>query len=243
MRKASRPFVLLLVTLLFVSSPARAETAAVAGSIYPCMTELASLYEDAGQKPPELVMGSSGKLAAQIKAGAPFGLYLSASRKWALHLRDQGLLEDIHPMATSPIVLWWSRETPPSSKILRHDKTRVAMADPQAAPFGRAAQKYLAKQHLYNDLMDNKRLVIGGTVQQAALAARNGGADVAIVSLSIARKMDIGSETPLPIKPLSNAGALVKGNASAELEDFWTFIRSSQAAPVWIRWGFSPVTE
>lgn len=223
--------------------PASAETAAVAGSIYPCVTELAGIYADNGGKAPELVMGSSGKLAAQIKAGAPFGLYLSASRKWALHLKELDLLEEIHPMATSPIVLWWTKEEAPGLELLNDKTIRVAIADPEAAPFGRAARDYLLSEGLYDQLLAEKRLIIGGTVQQAGLAARNGGADVAIVSLSIARKMNSGSETVLPITPLANAGALVKGKATEDLRNFWTFIRSAQAAPIWTKWGFSPVTD
>jgi hypothetical protein len=55
--------------------------------------------------------------------------------------------------------------------------------------------------------------------------------------------MDAGSETVLPIPPLANAGALVKEKTTNGLRDFWTFIRSAQAAPVWTKWGFSPVTD
>lgn len=235
--------VFLAIFALSCSSPAVADTAAVAGSIYPCVTELAEIYTESGGNAPELVMGSSGKLAAQIKAGAPFGLYLSASRKWALHLKDLDLIEEIHPMATSPIVLWWMKEEAPALELLADGKTRVSIADPEAAPFGRAARDYLRAEKLYDKLLADKHLIIGGTVQQAGLAARNGGADVAIVSLSIARKMDAGSETILPIPSLANAGALVKGKTTSDLKDFWAFIRSAKAAPVWTKWGFSPVTD
>ena len=241
--KMTRQALIGILLLLMTVAPLQADTAAVAGSIHPCMAELASLYSATGKTPPDLVMGSSGKLAAQIKAGAPFGLYLSASRKWALHLQELGLLEEIHPMATSPIVLWWTKDEAPTRELLKDETVRVALPDPEAAPFGKAGKEYLVSQGLFDTLLREQRLIIVGTVQQAALAVRNGGADLAIISLSIARKMDGGSEAALPIPPLANAGALVKGKGTPELRDFWAFIRSEKAAPIWTSWGFEPVTD
>lgn len=243
MAKMTRQAIIGILLLLMAVAPLQAETAAVAGSIHPCMSELASLYSATGKTPPDLVMGSSGKLAAQIKAGAPFGLYLSASRKWALHLQELGLLEEIHPMATSPIVLWWTKNEAPTTELLQDETVRVALPDPEAAPFGKAGKGYLVSEGLFDTLLREQRLIIVGTVQQAALAVRNGGADLAIISLSIARKMGGGSEAVLPIPSLANAGALVKGKGTPELRDFWAFIRSEKAAPIWTSWGFEPVTD
>ena len=66
-----------LLLLLFPAVP-RADVIAVAGGLLPCVTELAAAYRESTGWAPELVSSSSGKLARQIEAGAPFGIYLSA---------------------------------------------------------------------------------------------------------------------------------------------------------------------
>jgi hypothetical protein len=71
MRKIFIP--LLSILLFFAQFPVRSDTVAVAGGLFPCVSELADLYNDRVGESPGLVVGSSGKLASQIAAGAPFG--------------------------------------------------------------------------------------------------------------------------------------------------------------------------
>ena len=68
---------------------------AVAGGLFPCVSELADLYNDMAGEAPGLVVGSSGKLAGQIAAGAPFGLFISANLEWLHYLEEKGLVEEI----------------------------------------------------------------------------------------------------------------------------------------------------
>jgi len=67
---------LVSILLFFVQFPVRSDTVAVAGGLFPCVSELADLYNDMAGEAPGLAVGSSGKLAGQIAAGAPFGLTL-----------------------------------------------------------------------------------------------------------------------------------------------------------------------
>ncbi len=68
---------------------------AVAGGLFPCVSELADLYNDMAGEAPGLVVGSSCKLAGQIAAGAPFGLFISANLEWLHYLEKKGLVEEI----------------------------------------------------------------------------------------------------------------------------------------------------
>lgn len=236
---------LMMVSLLFLAPlAASADTVAVAGSMGDCMADMAAAFSSSGQgEAPEFVAGASGKLAAQIKAGAPFGLFLSASPQWTKHLDEEGLLEEVAPMATSPLALWWPKAEAPSVDRLPSGELKIAIADPETAPFGKAAKEYLQSLGVYDAFLAEGKVVIGGVIQTAAIIPAQGGADVGIVSLSVALKMDLGSYTLLPIKPLGNSGGLVKGKATDNLRAFWTFIRSAEAAPIWGKWGFEPAVR
>jgi molybdate transport system substrate-binding protein len=117
---------------------------------------------------------------------------------------------------------------------------KIAIADPETAPFGKAAREYLQSLGVYDAFLAEGKIVIGGVIQTAAIIPAQGGSDVGIVSLSVALKMGKGSYTLLPIEPLGNSGGLVKGKATDNLKAFWSFIRSPEAAPIWEKWGFKP---
>jgi molybdate transport system substrate-binding protein len=220
------------------------DVVAVAASMHEVALELATAFKEArlGQAP-QVVSGASGKLAAQIIAGAPFGLFLSASPEWTEKLQKDGFLYDIAPMAKAPAVVWWPKGEAISLETLRGEKIRIAIAGPAAAPFGKAAGEYLASIGLYDTLMKEGRLIVMGSVEQAMLAATSGGADMAMVSLSLAIKANEGSYVKLPIAPLENSGGLVKSRATENITEFWRYIRSEAAAPVWEKWGFEPVRD
>lgn len=243
MRKNSVTFLILSVVTTFLlvtgALASESENVAVAASIYPCVAEMGKKFEAAGGKAPQFVPGASGNLAAQIQAGAPFGLFLSANVPWAEKLAEQGLLENLKPLASSPVVVWWNREeTPPTGEKMAG--LTVCIADPVAAPFGKAGKEYLDSVGLYESMMKQGKIVIAGSVLKAALATDNGGSDASILSLSIALKMDKGRYQALPIDPLENAGGLVKGNYSEECKAFWDFIRSPEMSSTWKEWGFQP---
>jgi molybdate transport system substrate-binding protein len=224
--------------LLLLPAVPRADVVAVAGGLLPCVTELAATYKENTGWAPELVGSSSGKLARQIEAGAPFGIYLSADFSWPIYLNSRGdFLEEIIPLASSPLVLWWLKAEKPALYII-NSGIRIALADPDAAPFGSAAKNYLQEAGLWQELSIKKRLVITGTVLQSALAVKSGGAEAGFVSLSAVKKLKTGSYTLLPVPRLSHAGAIVKGRASPRLRDFWNYLRSEPAGKIWRDWGF-----
>jgi molybdate transport system substrate-binding protein len=215
-----------------------ADAVAVAGSLFPCVEELAARYQASGRPAPQLVLGSSGKLALQIEAGAPYGLFLSADLEWLQYLRDRNLCGEVLPLAESPLVMWWPRAEPPEP-VLLSGSLRVAIADPEAAPFGRIARQYLEDRNLYARLVQAKRLIITDTVLQSVLATQSGGADIAFTSLSVTHKLEGGNYAVLPYS-LQHAGSLISGRATEGLRAFWAFLRSEEAISRWEAWGFVP---
>ena len=226
----------------FVLAAPTDDVVAVAASMHECINELATQFENHGLgTSPKIVSGASGKLASQIIAGAPFGLFLSASPEWTKKLESEGLLYEVFPMATSPVVAWWPKDETITLETIERKDVRIAIADPEAAPFGKAAAEYLNAIGIYDELLKEKRLVIMGNVEQAALAAKTGGADIGMFSLSVAKKLNEGSYVILPVDPLENSGGLVKSKATKNIEAFWHYIRSEASYDIWIKWGFEPV--
>lgn len=232
-----------LILLFFIQLPVCGDTVAVAGGLFPCVSELADLYNDMTGKAPGLVVGSSGKLASQIAAGAPFGLFISANLEWLHFLEEKGLVGEIVAFASSPLVLWWPRDGRPDPNAL-HGPVRVAIVDPALGPFGFTARRYLENIGAYDSLLQDKRLIITSTALQSALAAQSGAADMAFTSMSVAKKIaaDLhspGSVVVIPGYDLIHAGALINNRSSALIEAFWEYLRSEEADAVWRKWGFT----
>lgn len=244
-RSFSLSLVLCLGIFLTVSMPfaaAAEDSVAVAASLGPTLEKLEQQFSTASGKHLALVNGASGKLAAQIEAGAPFGLFLSANEKWARHLESKGLLTDVHPYAESPLVLWWTKEEAPAIEMLKDPKMRVAIADPAAAPLGELSKGWLTSEGLFDVLEKEGRLVIAGDILKTALAVKSGGADLAFLAMGTAQELG-GGFVRVPATPARYFGGLVKSTSTAVTEEFWRWLRSSEAAPTWEKAGFDPVKE
>lgn len=180
----------LLVALLIACSPAiHADTAqvAVASNFSAPMQAIATRFErDTGH---ELLLsfGSTGKLYAQIRNGAPFDLLLAADDKVAAALERDGLgvSGTRFTYAIGTLVLWSAREgyVDEQGKILSDGAFRhLALANPKTAPYGAAALQTLAGLGLDRSLRD--RLVQGENIAQAHQFVASGNAELGFVALS-----------------------------------------------------------
>ena len=148
---------------------------------------------DGGQQV-ELVFGSSGTLTRQIRDSAPFEMFLSADEAFVEELAEAGLTRDRGTLyAVGRIVLFAPTGSPLNpgegldglARLLASGRvTRFAIANPEHAPYGRAAEAALRKRGLWNDLQP--RLVLGENVSQAAQFATTGNAVGGIIAYSLA---------------------------------------------------------
>ena len=139
----------------------------------------------------EATFGSSGSLFAQLTQRAPFDLFLSADVAYTRTLEDQGLIlpESRFSYAMGHLVLWAPQNSPLNLemglKCLESSEIRkIAIANPEVAPYGRAAVAALKSSNLYEPVQS--RLVLGENLAQAAQFVQSGGADVGLLSLSLA---------------------------------------------------------
>lgn len=145
----------LLLVLIAISSCSSGNDAlriATAANMQFAMEALIEAFEKSEAYDAEMILSSSGKLTAQIEAGAPFDLFFSADLKYPQRLADEGLCGTPTVYAYGQLVLW---EKDNSQNKL------YAMANPKTAPYGVATEEYLKNTHI--ELAD---VVFGESIAQ-----------------------------------------------------------------------------
>lgn len=192
-----------VILVLSLGAPAAAEqvvVAAAASMSYP-IREIAEIFERETGHDVRLSEGSSGNFYSQILNGAPFDLFLSADVDYPARLVDAGVVEpgSLEVYATGRIVVWvrdgsgLSPETTRIETLLDERVRRVAIANPDLAPYGRAAIEALRYFHIEDRV--EERLVMGDNVSQTAQFASTGAAQAGVLALSIARSEAMSSGT------------------------------------------------
>lgn len=196
----------------------------------------------------EVTYGSSGNFFEQIKNGAPFDLYFSADVDYPRQLKEQNkTLGAVHVYGTGELVLW-SKTIDPAiqqmNTLLDPAVTRIAVANPAHAPYGKRAEEALHYYNLYDKIKD--KIVIGENIAQTAQYAQSGAAEVGIIALSLALSPAMqragGKYWLIPAaahQPLLQGFALLphaQGNTGAE--KFAAFCESPTAKATLQRFGF-----
>jgi molybdate transport system substrate-binding protein len=244
-----------LLLLTGLSGPAGAQSApvvAAASDLNIALTEIAGQFARDGGQRVELVFGSSGTLARQIRDSAPFEMFLSADETFVEELATAGLTRDGGTLyAVGRIVLFAPAGSPLNpregldglARLLASGRvTRFAIANPEHAPYGRAAEAALRKRGLWTDLQP--RLVLGENVSQAAQFAVTGNAVGGIIAYSLAlapNLKDRGTYALIPETdhaPLRQRMVLLK-RAGPVIERFYRYLQEAPARAILERYGFT----
>ena len=181
---------MLVIALL---APLQAQTPlriAAAADLEPVLPPILEQFQRGTGIRAEVTYKDSAMLTAQILNGAPFDLFLSADTGYPRRLMAAGMAAEAAPVtyAKGTLVLWErkdSRLPPPSLALLRNPGLkRLAIADPQRAPYGRAAVAALTSLKLYDAL--KPRLAIAENIAQAAQFVDSGNANAGLISLTSA---------------------------------------------------------
>jgi molybdate transport system substrate-binding protein len=196
----------------------------------------------------EPVFGASGQLAQQIKAGAPFDLYLAANSRFVDDLAKAGAIksDSVRPYARGTLVLAINALFDPGVKTLADiagDKVKtVAIANPDLAPYGAAAKGALERAGIWDKV--KPKLVYGENVRQALEFVRTGNAEVGLVARSIA---DVKGVKLIPLandayEPIVQTLGVVAGSKRAgDAERFAGFLLSEDGQGILRRFGFLSV--
>jgi molybdate transport system substrate-binding protein len=251
-----------IVALLLGAWPAPAATAgagqprpllvAAAADLKPALDELAAAFEAAGGGPVRVSYGSSGTFFAQLTAGAPYDLYLSADATYPARLVADGkaLAGTEFRYAVGRLALFARTGSPVDpaqglAALAAPGAGKVAIANPVHAPYGRAAEAALAALGLLERV--RPRLVLGESAAQAAQFAASSACDAGLVPLALARAPAMaaaGRHAVVPRElhpPIVQAGVVPAGAAEpARARALAAFLVAPEAQRVLARAGYEP---
>jgi len=225
-------------------------TIAAASDLQAVLPEIAARFESATGVHATLAFGSSGNLSTQIENGAPFDVFLSADVAY-----PERLIADRHAFpdtlvryARGRLVLWTRADSGLDvgrglSVLTDAAVRRIAIANPEHAPYGRAAVEAMRRAQVYDRVRE--KLVLGENISQAAQFARSGNADAGLLARSLAlgaglrdvgRFVDVPSTLHAPIEQA--AVVLSRSKEPDAARRFVAFLRTSEIAELLRASGF-----
>ncbi len=259
-RRCVRGFAI-AVALAGAVLPASAQTplrVAAAADLEPLLPPILEQFQQATGIHAEATFQASAALATQIQNGAPFDLFLSADLGYPKRLIDAGLADAAGTAdSTTPIVyargtlVLWARKgshlPAPSLDMLKGTELkRLAIANPERAPYGRAAIAALRSLKLYDSL--KPRLVTAENIAQTAQFVDSGNADAGLISLTSAltsRLLASGNYFVIPrgLYPPIEQGAVIISNTSqrAAAHKLLDFLLSAPIQAQLAKGGLTPV--
>jgi molybdate transport system substrate-binding protein len=224
---------------------------AAASDLQFALPELAARFERERGVRVEPSFGSSGNFARQIEQGAPFELFLSADEGFVQRLADAGLTHDrgtLYALGRIALIV------PAASTLALDDRLdglrrawptlrRFSIANPEHAPYGRAARDALIALDLWAPLAP--LLVLGENVSQATQFVASGAAQAGITAASLALAANVAAQTRhrlLPAtlhQPLRQRMVLMK-NPRPAAQAFCGYLGSADARAVFASHGFAP---
>lgn len=240
-----QPGVIPLFTTTSPTSQPTEITVAAAADLQYAFTEIATSFEEETGHKVNLVFGSTGQLVQQIENGAPYDLIAAANIAYVDQLADQDLVlsESVALYAQGRIGLAVNRASGVAvtslEDLLSLDIHHVAIANPEHAPYGLAAQQALQTAGVWDQLQG--KLVFGENVRQALQYVQSGDAEAGIIALSVANVPEI-TWTLLDDslhEPLNQALAVVAASPHPDVaSQFAAFINGEVGRPVMRRYGF-----
>ncbi len=247
-QRCAAGFLLVCAALVACSDPAskgQEVRVAVASNFTPALTDLAKRFEQQNGVKVVIVSGSTGKLYAQIKNGAPFDVYLAADelRPQALEQEGEIVPDSRFTYAVGKLVLWSPMEgyvEANGEPILPRDCKYFAIANPKLAPYGRAAQEVLEARGMWESLSD--RFVRGENVGQVFQFVDSQNAELGFVAYAQVKRPGqeiAGSFWLVPqelYSPIEQQAVLLTETAAAL--SFVEYLRSESAREVLGGYGY-----
>lgn len=228
---------------------------AAAADLQFAMQDIASRFQKETGINVKVSYGSSGNFFQQLQNGAPFDLFFSANLDYAKKLETDGLVEpgSYYEYAKGKIVIWTTNDSKINlnsglKALLEPAITKIAVANPQHAPYGQAAVAALQRENVYDKVKD--KLVLGENISQAASFVVSGAADVGIVALSLAlapNMKDKGHYAEVPkddYPPIEQACVILRSSKNKEAaRQFLAFVKTAVIRNVLRNYGFDVYNE
>ena len=241
---------LIILLLGACTSPARTHSAdsllvSAASNLILAFEEVGARYEEDTGTQVTFNFAASGQLAQQIEQGAPVDMFVSANTAYVEELAAKGrvLPDSVQTYARGRLTLWTRADSSPTVEtvedLLNPEVRRVAIANPEHAPYGVAARQALQTAGVWDAIQS--KLVPGENVRQALQYAETGNVDAAIIPLSLSITSQ-GSWTLIPEDlhtPIEQAlGVVADSPRRAQARDFADFIAGPQGQAILQEYGF-----
>jgi len=232
-------------------SGAQEITVAAAADLQFAFQDVAARFQKETSKNIKLIFGSSGNFYTQIQNGAPFDVFFSADIDYPKNLEAVGLTEPgtLYRYASGKIVLWVPNESKldlsRGLKVLL-DPTikKIAVANPEHAPYGRAAVAAMKHDGVYDKAAG--KFVLGENISQTATFVASGSADIGVLALSLAlapAMKEKGRYAEIPADeypPLEQAAVILKLSQHKEIaRQFIDFLKTPAILELLRSYGFS----
>lgn len=256
MLKAKLAHGLLLACLLLIGSPAQAEApiVAAASDLQFALTEAAEQFQQETGHALRLNFGSSGNFRRQIAQGAPFELYLSADESYVQALYEEGYTQDEGVIYAIGRLVWLQRagrgDLPNEETPLEAVKTaleagtteRIALANPEHAPYGVAARQALEYAGLWEQTEPLR--ILGENVSQAAQFALSDDAHGGLVAYSLALAPTLGERSEYVLIPeewhsLLRQRMVLTNQAGDIATAFYQWLQEDEGQSILRTYGFS----
>ena len=229
------------------TTPAHDElTIAAASDLTPAFEEIGREFESANKTKVVFMYGSTGMLTRQIENGAPVDIFAAANVSYIDELDKKGLIisDSKAIYARGRITLW----TPATSNIrlqgiadlARPEVMRIAIANPDHAPYGLAAKQALESVGIWDRV--KQKLVYGDNIRQTLQYAETGNVDVSIVALSLSTQSR-GRWTLIPEElhqPIDQSLGIIKTTKHEKAaRAFAAFLTGPQGQAILKKYGFS----
>src|ERR1700736_2107469 len=245
-----RCVVLISCLLAFRNANAQEIRVAAAADLKFAMDELGAQFEKQTGRRINVSYGSSGNFFAQIQNGAPFDVLLSADIEYPRKLEAAGLAEPgtLYEYAVGRIVIWMPADARTDlaklgwKVLLEPGVERIAIANPEHAPYGRAAVAAMRSAGIYEQV--RARLVYGENIAQAAQFVASGSAQAGILALSLASSppMRGGKRWAIPANmhaPIEQGAVILKSAKDKEgTRAFLAFLKSDAGRKILESYGF-----
>ena len=229
-----------------ITSPSDEITVAAASDLTPAFEEIGRAFESTYKTKVVFVFGSTGMLTRQIENGAPMDLFAAASVSYIDELDQKGLIisDSKAIYARGRITLWTPSESTLRLEgikdLARPEVMRIAIANPDHAPYGLAARQALESAGIWEAV--KPKLVYGDNIRQTLQYAETGNVEVAIVALSLS-KQSHGRWSLIPEelhKPLDQGLAIMKSTRNEQsARTFAAFLAGPQGRAIMQKYGFT----
>ncbi|MEN8122013.1 MAG: molybdate ABC transporter substrate-binding protein [Bacteroidota bacterium] len=223
---------------------------AAASNLRYALEELNAEFEKGTNIKVEMSAASSGKLTAQIQNGAPFDIFLSANKKYPDYLFENGFGLEKPKLFCSGLIVYWTNKginlKGDIYEIADEKIKKIAIANPQNAPFGQASVQVLKSIGIYDSV--KQKVIFAENVSQISQYVLNNNVDVGFSSKSLVlspklkgkgKWFDVDESL---YKPIEQFVLLLKGKRqNKNAKNYYEFLFSQNAQKILKEYGYKTI--